>query len=369
MGEVLGLGVTHYPPLSGCDADMANILKGRLQDPDVPAHEKDPANWPAEMRAEWGDDEGLAGAARHRAAMLHGLRKAREALDAFNPDFVIIWGDDQYENFRETIIPPFCVMAYEDMAVRPWGHASESAMFSDKEDEWGGGKPNVWKERKDFEIMVRGHRKAAKHIVESLLERDFDVYYAYKPLHHPSIPHAFLNSILYLDYDRRGFPWPVVPFQINCYGRAVISYRGFISRLADRGRELDPPSPSPRRAFDLGAEVARICAESPWRVALIASSSWSHAFLVDRTYRMQPDVELDRKLYDALVAGNWDVWRNLTLRQIEESGDQELLNWFALAGAMNALGQPCAWSDFVQTYVFNSSKVTAIFPPAGGLKA
>ena len=369
MGEVLGLGVTHYPPLSGCDADMANILKGRLQDPDVPAYEKDPANWPAEMRAEWGDDEGLAGAARHRAAMLHGLRKAREALDAFNPDFVIIWGDDQYENFRETIIPPFCVMAYEDMAVRPWGHASESAMFSDKEDEWGGGKPNVWKERKDFEIMVRGHRKAAKHIVESLLERDFDVSYAYKPLHHPSIPHAFLNSILYLDYDRRGFPWPVVPFQINCYGRAVISYRGFISRLADRGRELDPPSPSPRRAFDLGAEVARICTESPWRVALIASSSWSHAFLVDRTYRMQPDVELDRKLYDALVAGNWDVWRNLTLRQIEESGDQELLNWFALAGAMNALGQPCAWSDFVQTYVFNSSKVTAIFPPAGGLKA
>lgn len=125
MGEVLGLGVSHYPPLSGRDADMANILKGRLQDPDVPAHEKDPANWPADMQAEWGSDEGLAGAARHRTAMLHGLRKAREALDAFNPDFVIIWGDDQYENFRETIIPPFCVMAYEDMAVHPWGHASE----------------------------------------------------------------------------------------------------------------------------------------------------------------------------------------------------------------------------------------------------
>ena len=29
MGQVLGLGISHYPPLSGRDDDMANILKGR----------------------------------------------------------------------------------------------------------------------------------------------------------------------------------------------------------------------------------------------------------------------------------------------------------------------------------------------------
>jgi hypothetical protein len=27
------------------------------------------------------------------------------------------------------------------------------------------------------------------------------------------------------------------------------------------------------------------------------------------------------------------------------------------------LGQTCTWSDFIETYVFNSSKVTAIFAP------
>ncbi len=43
---------------------------------------------------------------------------------------------------------------------------------------------------------------------EQLIEREFDVAYAYKPLHHPGLPHAFLNSILYLDYDRRGFRIP-----------------------------------------------------------------------------------------------------------------------------------------------------------------
>jgi hypothetical protein len=124
---------------------------------------------------------------------------------------------------------------------------------------------------------------------------------------------------------------------------------------------LDPPSPSPRRIFDLGAEVARICLESPWRVALIASSSWSHAFLVDKTWRMQPDIAQDRELYDALLNRDFDRWRSTSLKQIEESGEQELLNWFALAGAVKTLDLPCVWSDFVETHLFNSSKVTAIF--------
>lgn len=363
MGEILGIGISHYPPLSGRDEDMANILKGRLADPDVPDEAKNPANWPAPMREEWGADAGKTGASRHREAMLRGLRKAREALEAFDPDFVLVWGDDQYENFKESIVPPFCVLAYDDMQVRPWAHATESAMFSDDRDEWGNGRPNVWREDKDYTVLVRGHRAAAKHIATQLLQSDFDVSYAYQPLNHPGLAHAFLNTVLYLDYDRRGWRWPIVPFQINCYGRLVISYRGFVSRLGDRGRELDPPSPSPRRIFDLGSAVGRICAASPWRVALIASSSWSHAFLVDKTYRMYPDVAFDQTLYAALVAGHWDYWRDLSLATIEESGEQELLNWHALLGAMRALGQRCTWSDFVATCLFNSSKVAALFEP------
>lgn len=362
MGEVLGIGVSHYPPLSGRDEDMANILKGRLSDPDVPAAAKDPGSWPELMRREWGNDAGRAAAAHHRERMRAGLARARAALDAFQPDFVLVWGDDQYENFKEDIVPPFCVHAYEDRTIFPWAHATESAMFA-QEDEWGGGKPNVWNEKRDHSILVRGHREAAVHIVTQLLEREFDVSYAYEPLHHPGLPHAFLNALLYLDYDRRGFPYPVVPFQINCYGRWVISYRGYISRIADRGRPLDPPAPSPRRVFNLGAEVARICAASPWRVALVASSSWSHAFLNESTWRLQPDMDFDRRMYTALTAGDWGTWQNLSLAQIEKAGDHEMLNWCALVGAMDALGRRCTWSDFVETYVFNSNKITAVFAP------
>ena len=32
---------------------------------------------------------------------------------------VLIWGGDQYENFREDVIPPFTVCAFDDMDIYP----------------------------------------------------------------------------------------------------------------------------------------------------------------------------------------------------------------------------------------------------------
>ena len=66
----------------------------------------------------------------HRAAMRTGMSRVRQALDDFDPDFVLIWGDDQYENFKEDIVPAFSVLAYEDMTIKPWEQASESSGFN-----------------------------------------------------------------------------------------------------------------------------------------------------------------------------------------------------------------------------------------------
>ena len=79
--------------------------------------EKDPANWPSSMRADWSDDGGTAAAARHRKVLRENLARCRAELDAFGPDLVVVWGDDQYENFREEVVPPFCVLAYGDVEV------------------------------------------------------------------------------------------------------------------------------------------------------------------------------------------------------------------------------------------------------------
>jgi hypothetical protein len=354
LGEILGLGVTHSPLFPQPAENMAFLLRKRLDDPDIPAEAKDQSKWPDAMRAEWGKDGGAAAGAAHREAMLVGLRKARARLDEFKPDFIVMWGDDQYENFREDIIPPFSILAYEQVTARPWEPATTSPSMK--------GKPNVWNEGPDFEIKIRCHREGAKYLVEQLLEQDFDIAYAYEPLHHKSLSHAFLNAILFLDYDRRGFQHRVIPFPINCYGREVIGYRGFADSLGHKPPP-DPPSPSPRRCYDLGAAVARICRDSPYRVALLASSSWSHSFLTKKTWRMVPDIETDRRLYRAMLDGDYDYWRRRTLAEVEDAGGHETLNWFTLMGAMNELKQKCVWSDFLETYIFNATKVTAIFAP------
>lgn len=345
MAEILALGLTHYPPLWGPDERMSWIFRRMLTNPKLPQELKQPEGWPAPARAQWSDDQGTAEAGRHRAAMVAWFRKTRAALDAFQPDLVLMWGDDQYENFKEDVVPPYCLFAYErhKFATPPgnvWGE-------SDK----------VWD--------LAGHPKAAKMLAARLIEGGFDTAYAYTPLHHP-LGHAFTNAILYLDYDRRGFDYPVVPFAINCYGRKVLAQRGGLP-VFDREigeDDFDPPSPSPRRLFDLGAATARILAASPYRVALIASSGWSHAFLTPKNNYLWPDTPADRRMFDALERCDWEAWRGLSAAAVEDSGQQEILNWSCLAGAMSALGRKPRETGFLDTWIFNSSKTFLIAPPA-----
>ena len=42
MAEILGLGLSHYPPLSSPDAAMSTILRMTLADPGIPSDVKLP---------------------------------------------------------------------------------------------------------------------------------------------------------------------------------------------------------------------------------------------------------------------------------------------------------------------------------------
>ena len=352
MAEILGVGITHYPPLCLPDEQMSGILRWTLDHPAIPPDQKDPRAWPEAMRVEWSDDFGTRAARLHREARVAGLDRVRSRLDEFKPDVVLIWGDDQYENFHEDVIPPFAICAYDDIELRPWAHASASSAMK--------GRANVWNEDASFGYRLRGRPDVARQLVASLIEREFDVAYAYKPLHHASVAHAFMNSILYLDYHRTGYEHPTICFPLNCYGRRVVACRGFMSRM-NQQVDFDPPSPSPKRFMDLGAATARALRDSPFRVALLASSSWSHAFLVDSTWRLRPDTARDRTLYTAMIDADYAHWRSTSLKEVEDAGQQEVLNWWALLGAMEALGAKLEWSQFVETHIFNSNKVFAIF--------
>src|SRR5215475_7986800 len=233
MGEILGIGVSHYPPLMQADSNMAWLLQRALDSDQVPATMKDTANWPEPMRKEWTNL--AASATEHRKRLINGFRKTREAIDAFNPDLVLIWGDDQYENFREDGVPSFCVFALDAIDCRPFGRPGRSEMG------------NVWCESPDKVVRVEGHRAGGCHLAAELIKADFDVSYAYAMRHDLGLPHAFINTVLYLDYDRRGFPYPVVPFHVNCYGSSVIAKRGSSAHLTGAADPdaVDPPGPNP----------------------------------------------------------------------------------------------------------------------------
>ena len=345
MAEILALGVSHYPPLATSDERMAYILKMMLRNPNLPEALRSPDGWPEAMRRQWGDDEGATSAAAHRSALVGEIRKVREALDEFNPDLVLIWGDDQYENFKEDIIPPYCISAHDAFEFHP-------------------PTGNVWNEPTDKTFTLPGHKAAGKFLAGGLLREGFDAAYSYKPLHHP-LGHAFANAIFYLDYDRRGFDYPILPFAVNAYGRKVIAQRGgfpsFDKVLAED--DMDPPAPSPRRLFDLGAATVRTLAASPWRVALLASSGWSHAFLTAKNHFLWPDTPSDRRLYEALRTGDYAVWRDYPAEAIEDCGQQENLNWSCLVGALHQLDRKPAYTSFIDTWIFNSSKCSLIAPP------
>jgi hypothetical protein len=372
MGEILGLGMSHFPGMRNPGGSPTN-LERMLQRPDIPAEWKDPANWPEGLQKEWGNDKGQAAAARQREQFIKNCRVLREHLDRFNPDFVLIWGDDQYENFKEDIIPPFCIFAWEDRDIYPY-HPERERLDPNRQTsalaqpEGMPPPPNAWGEPYDTVFHIRGKREAAKYLTRGLIEEKIDMAYAYEPLHFEGLSHAFLNAAMFLDWDRKGWDYPTIPMQVNCYGSRVIVNRGGaypVGKPFDLPEgDIDPPGPSPERCMEVGAAVARVLKRSPWRTAVIASSSWSHAFLVPKHWFIYPDVEADRKLYDALVKGDFDYWRSIPNHEVEQRGHQEVRNWWCLMGAMEELGQKGpAYHDYIESYTMNSNKCFAAYDP------
>lgn len=353
MADVLGLGISHYPGFLYPDERMSGRLKKVLGSPGVPPVLRDPANWPAPMRAEWADDEGLAFAAVHRAAFVAGARRLRAAIDDFAPDAVVVFGDDQYENFREDIVPPFCVYIRDAFETAPFRHGR-----------FGTPEPNIWGLPDDTVVRTPGAPEVGRHLATRLAE-DFPVPYSYTGHHLGGLGHAFVNTVLYLDYDRTGWDYPTVPVHVNAYGSDVVRNRGLDSHLfaAELGVP-DPPAPSPRACFELGRQVARALVDSPWRVAVVGSASWSHAFLTAKNAYLYPDVPADRLRFEQMRTGDYDALRDATLAELAASGQHELLNWMPLFGAMAELGRVPSWSTLLESYVMNSSKAMALYPAA-----
>jgi hypothetical protein len=349
MAEVLGIGMHHTPHYRYPVAPLGGFLKRLLARPGVPAEMRAPGNWPAGMRAELGDDGGLSVAVEMRRIHEAALRRLRVELDDFAPDLLVIFGDDQRENFQEEIIPPFCLHVYDSVDTLPF-HDEPASM----------GQPNVWGRPPDEVVTHRGHKAAGLHLGRELIARGFDMPYALRPRDKHGLAHAHLNTVTFLDYDQQGFSYPIVPISVNCLGSDVFETLG----VRPVGAEADapPPGPSPRRCFALGQAVRAICEASPWRVAIIGSSAWSHCFLTRKTHGLWADLEADAARFAELQAGRQAAWADLSTEEVVAAGQHEMLNWICLAGAMaDRRPEILAWT---QVYV-GAGHCVALFRPDG----
>jgi hypothetical protein len=164
MGEILGIGMSHYPGMVRPAPEK--FVLNAINRPDVPAEFKDRRNWPPMMIEQLADDEGHNHILAHRQQFIEACRKQRQALDAFNPDFVLVWGDDQYENFKEDIVPSFCVLAYDDMDIHPYRPLHDRLDANRAVSTVGrqpneAAPPNSWNEPEDYTVHVKGKREAA----------------------------------------------------------------------------------------------------------------------------------------------------------------------------------------------------------------
>ena len=92
MAEILGLGVTHSPPLLGTDERMAGILERVMRSPHIPPALRDPSGWPAPMQHEWAEHQAggshemaLKTAPETRLPISEGARKFLRAMAKSTP--------------------------------------------------------------------------------------------------------------------------------------------------------------------------------------------------------------------------------------------------------------------------------------------
>ncbi len=132
---------------------------------------------------------------------------------------------------------------------------------------------------------------------------------------------------LYGDGANRTFPVdtalgvvPIVPVLLNTY--------------------YPPNQPTPRRCYQLGRAIRQAIEGWPARkrVAVAASGGLSHFFV---------DEELDRHVLDLLAKKDGDALGALPAAQLE-SGNSEIRNWIATAGAVEHLAMRLV--DYVPSY-------------------
>jgi len=155
-------------------------------------------------------------------------------------------------------------------------------------------------------MCVRIGRSVSRMAQEGAIEFDRALDGLAAPL-----DHAFLSPLTVLHGDRA--MTPLVPFWVNC----------FVA-----------PLPSARRCFAAGQHIARVVADGPWNVGVIATGGLSHFPELSLARVGESDPEFDRRVVGWMERGDHASLTALTTKELHATGSHELLNWMVLLGAV-----------------------------------
>ena len=322
MAEILGLGCSHGPIILNPAENWANSRERVYAR--VPNYEK-----PPQLVAELGDDNGLSQDRKDQQRVVDSFQVLHDRLHEFNPDVLMIIGDDQAENFLQDNLPPFCIYTGSQVEGYPFQRQGARVNL------WGAGPETKYSFScpKEFSQAMRNH----------LIRDGFDLASSSALIGWEwGLAHAHINPLVFLDPEGK---FPLLPFFVNCYGE-------------EAGPDY-PPRPTPQRCYQLGQGIRKFLDTRSEKVAVVASSSWSHSFLAHRFQCRQIDVETDRRNLEWVRSGQGVKLSELTPEELQQSGDHEILNWIITLGIIG--DKPANIVDVLETQTQLAYRVTAIW--------
>ena len=298
---VIGIGTSHSPQLSVRAAEWPLLREKDEHDPrlDYPSLLK---------RAKPGLESELTSEKfRQRdEACQTAIKTLGDALTKSKADVVVVFGDDQQEQFHDDNMPTFSVYHGKSLPVVTHTGRNPAAWKNAEEHGWAQTAP-------EYET----NSDLANHLICSLVNDEFDIARCNKLRPEIGVGHAF--SFFY----RRVLPGgklPMVPVMVNTY--------------------YPPNQPTPKRCYTFGQAVRKAIESwaSEKRVAVMASGGLSHVVI---------DEEIDRMTLDGLKNKKPELLWWLPRERLW-GGTSEILNWVALAGAVESMD--LKYLEYVTTY-------------------
>jgi hypothetical protein len=240
-------------------------------------------------------------------ACLRAVDAVKDVLDEVKPDVVVVISNPHGVPPLDRMYPVFGIyLSDEHSSLERTGQQPGGRRGARSKEEVRG-----------IEDFPTDHG-LADHLMRSLVSDGFDVACAYQSRTGAGVEGPF--TWLYETFlPERTLP--IVPFVISRYL---------------------PNQPTPARAYAVGQAMRRAIEgwKSDARVAVLASGGLSHQII---------DEEFDRQVIGALQTKDTEILCSLPIDRLNRApGSAEILNWVALAGAMEA--SPMTLIDYVPCY-------------------